>query len=381
MYISDNAYRNPECGHEVEQCVTAMDDINHGVRCTSGDLLEGAASCNDVSSLLSMVVRGRADEVRLRLAAGKPDLVNRPSASGDMLLHVAANTTHLDVIGVLLEHGAHVNRQRAGDKYAALHCAVIGGSVGAARCLLAAGADLTAANMNGNSALHLAAGIGNVELVGVLIAAGAPMERYNSNGNTPLANAVRNDHSSVVEVLLEAGANPSVLYAHKLTLLEIAMSERFPHVALQLLRHGATLPNLHFVRDWIRPEMTSGEILVFLGLVLSGNNNNTGIVETMDTSVWALQNARAELPRLPRALCTWVKTHASGPLQLNLLCRHRLRRLLLRSHPGALGAAIHRLLLPAPMTNFLLLADLDFIKTPVRISIQTGLKLVIELEP
>ena len=365
-----------------------MDDTNNGVKTllyllrlrlqnTNGGLQEviqklvdeGSLFTEDnggvgVSLLHSVIAKGYASDVRLLLdqSGDLAGLINCSNHCGNSPLHVAANTEYLEVVDILLERKAEVNKQRTLDKYTPLHIAALGGKTATAKRLLEKGADVSMWNLYGNRPLHLAAGMGHCELLRVLLAAGAALEDKNSIGNTPLANAARNDQEQVVELLLSRGADPNVLYAKQLALLEVMMKEQLPYVALQLLRYGASLPNYSAVKSWLqsrRPKMLEREMLVFLAILLSGNDPL--IITDM------LRDARSKLVRYPKPLRTWLDKNANGPCQLKFICRQRIRHHLLTKYKTAFGEMLQTLPLPGPMKEFLLLSDLSFIKKPMRI--------------
>lgn len=69
------------------------------------------------------------------------------------------------------------------------------------------GADVDAANENGDTLLMLAAYHGHADLVRGLIARGAALDRANPMGLVPLAGAVFKRHDAVVAALMAAGAD------------------------------------------------------------------------------------------------------------------------------------------------------------------------------
>ena len=146
-----------------------------------------------------------------------------------------------------------------------LHYAVDGGSVAAARLLLASGAD---ARTPGGRLLTSAASQGSIELVRLLLDQGAEAARAEALGplhtdrriagllvargfdlnvpirgqETPLTMACRADkgeHPAVVAALLELGADPNATNARGRTPLAVATSARFDETVALLRAAGA----------------------------------------------------------------------------------------------------------------------------------------------
>jgi ankyrin repeat protein len=77
------------------------------------------------------------------------------------------------------------------------------------RTLLAARADVNAAQADGMTALHWAAYQDDVDLAKMLVRAGANVKAANRYGVTPLSLACTNGNAAMVELLLKAGADPN----------------------------------------------------------------------------------------------------------------------------------------------------------------------------
>jgi ankyrin repeat protein len=77
------------------------------------------------------------------------------------------------------------------------------------RTLLAARADVNAAQADGMTALHWAAFQDDVDLAKMLVRAGANVKAANRYGVTPLSLACTNGNAAMVEMLLKAGADPN----------------------------------------------------------------------------------------------------------------------------------------------------------------------------
>lgn len=79
-----------------------------------------------------------------------------------------------------------------------------------ARTLIAAGAEIDAADARGRTALHYAAEAGSEATVALLLLAGADVERPDGQGDTALHLAVAKGFDPAARALLEAGADPNV---------------------------------------------------------------------------------------------------------------------------------------------------------------------------
>jgi len=120
---------------------------------------------------------GRAEIARLLLAHGA-----RPSPSS---LHAALHPKNLEVVSLLLSHGADVNSTRGGET--PLICAAARGpSLDALKLLLTAGAKVNAKNKSGQTALHRAAASGDAEMARALLCAGADVNAKDDRAQTPL---------------------------------------------------------------------------------------------------------------------------------------------------------------------------------------------------
>ncbi len=118
------------------------------------------------------------------------------------------------------------------------------GDRAAVRSLLAAGADVNAAQGDGATALHWAAYRDDAEATAALIHAEADVHRQNHYGVTPLALASRNGSATVIAQLLAAGTDPNdprqAVRAGETPLLLAARSGQVDAVAV-LANAGADL--------------------------------------------------------------------------------------------------------------------------------------------
>lgn len=128
-------------------------------------------------------MRGYAGIAKVLIAHGAD--VNAPSIASGLTPLMAATSIlkSVDIINVLLEHGAKVN-DSAKKGMTALLMAAAFGNVPAIDTLLAHGADAKATDGHGWTALMAAAGHGHPEAVADLVGHGADVAAKSNDGKT-----------------------------------------------------------------------------------------------------------------------------------------------------------------------------------------------------
>ncbi|KAJ2699059.1 hypothetical protein FB645_005439 [Coemansia sp. IMI 203386] len=138
-----------------------------------------------------------------------------------------AATSHVQLVGVLLDHGADPNA--LGGKPLVFACSR--NSPRTAALLAARGADVRA---NEDEPLRLAAERGFLPIVRLLLQGGADVHVM---GELPLLNAARGGHLDVVRALLAAGADAASVGGTRA--LVAAARGDWPLVVAELIAHGA----------------------------------------------------------------------------------------------------------------------------------------------
>ena len=141
------------------------------------------------------------------LALKHPQDVNSPSFYDESTpLNLASRNGHVEVVRLLVEHGADATTQ---DElgWTPLHWASAAGSVEVTRILIENGADVTAQDEDGLTPLHRASKSGCVDLARLLVEHGADASARTKDGSTPLHNAAESGNAEVAHFLVEHGAD------------------------------------------------------------------------------------------------------------------------------------------------------------------------------
>ena len=141
--------------------------------------------------LIAAIIRGRLEIVRIMIPYVS-DINTHLDQDGYTALHVAARTTHVDIVNLLITAGADVNIEVKG----------------------------------GITPLHEAAthSTSNVHVVAALIQSGAKVDQQSSRGLTPLHLAADSHAHEIAKHLLESGANPNATTGSGVTPLHLAVS-------------------------------------------------------------------------------------------------------------------------------------------------------------
>jgi hypothetical protein len=119
--------------------------------------------------------------------------------------HVAAAEGYADIVSLLLEHGADVDR-RGLSSQTPLHSAAWTGKVDAGKCLLDHGADINVQGDGKITPLFFAVIRGHVEFARMLLERGAAIDGRNVTNTSPLHWAAQGGKIQVVQLLLDNGA-------------------------------------------------------------------------------------------------------------------------------------------------------------------------------
>ena len=185
-----------------------------------------APSNTGVTPLMSACAGGSVAVVNYMLThtGGNPDIdINSQTSDGRTALHIAIKTQFLDMIALLIQHGADVNSQNSNGS-TPLHIAAQHKSSDEIELLIQHGADVNSQNSNGLTPLHIAAQHKSSDEIELLIQHGADVNSQNSNGSTPLHIAAQHKSSDEIELLIQHGADVNSQNSNGWTPLHIAAS-------------------------------------------------------------------------------------------------------------------------------------------------------------
>lgn len=204
-----------------------------------GEPTSKSSSANDTRTLANEPLVARIenpDVLAVLLDAGFDPNAGHGQALSNACLH-----DHLDIVGVLLRHGANPDQgvDDHGDPDFPLLQAVTHGNAEIVKVLLMAHADAHVANPQSDSALMKSARQGNPKVVHYLLDAGVDPNESDSNGDTPLIVASRYGYVDNVGYLVAAGANTNAKNKAGVTALLEAATVGSPTVVSILLAKGA----------------------------------------------------------------------------------------------------------------------------------------------
>ncbi|KAJ8935953.1 hypothetical protein NQ314_012575 [Rhamnusium bicolor] len=156
------------------------------------------------TSLVEACTDGDVGTVRKLLTEGRS--VHETSEEGESLLSLACSAGYFELAQVLLAMHANVEDRGIKGECTPLMEAASAGHLDIVRLLVAHGADVNAQSTSGNTPLMYGCAGGHTEVVKFLLENGANVEDHNENGHTPLMEAASAGHVGLAKILLMHGA-------------------------------------------------------------------------------------------------------------------------------------------------------------------------------
>lgn len=162
--------------------------------------------------LIEAVLRRDAADIRRLIAAGaSPDGAGEGGATREIPMIVAIKTWDLETVKTLLDSGAAADTKDALGINALMEAVTHEAGLDIVRGLIAAGADVNAADQIGETPMSKAAAAGNIRALEELFAQGARLEARDAEGQQlPLRCAARMDRQNCALFLLERMAEASL---------------------------------------------------------------------------------------------------------------------------------------------------------------------------
>ena len=196
-----------------------------------------------LEKLVVAVLNSDFEAARAAIASGAD--VNGISVEGMYPLHYAVNSEMPRMVRFLIENKADVNARETEGGYTPLHLVcrknfdMAKNRLEIAVILIAAGANINAADESGATSLHMAVTGGLEELSRLLIEYGADVNvRTGYHKLTPLHQASSGGHLSIIKLLLEKGADINATGAADWTPLHAAKNKE---TAELLVNNGANV--------------------------------------------------------------------------------------------------------------------------------------------
>jgi ankyrin repeat protein len=209
-------------------------------------------------NIFDAVQAGHIEQIKTLLTAN-PDAARATNALKRSVLAPAADLGDVNIVELLLDHGAPVNGQ-PGDEDSPLLAAMSGNRTNIVRLLVERGADVNATGASGLAPLHNAAIYGSTDVAQFLIEDKADINVRVSSGNrpqpfgpplgaTPLHLAVLVGETNMIDLLLKSGADVNAVNRSGQTPLDAIMSGgrggQWPRMGLRRNRPRQDVPGGH----------------------------------------------------------------------------------------------------------------------------------------
>lgn len=161
-------------------------------------------SGDSVEELVRAAANG--DVTRCKDVLKRPDANVNGMFASHTALQAASQNGHLEVIKVMLEHGADIELEdKDGDR--AVHHASFGDEPGVIELLASLSVDLNARNKRRQTPLHIAVNKGHIGVVKTLLDHGCHPSLQDSEGDTPLHDAISKKRDDILSILLDHSAD------------------------------------------------------------------------------------------------------------------------------------------------------------------------------
>jgi ankyrin repeat protein len=265
------------------------DLVEHLIITRPGDI-NARGGCHD-TPLQAAVIKGYVDIIRLLLEHGADMATLNDEDFGP--LHEASRRGRLDVIGLLLDHRADVDSRNFLGR-TPLFIASQEGELEVARVLLQRGAAVNSFDYNGNRPLTTASKCGHLDVVRLLLQNGATVDQGS------LEFASENGHLDVVRLLLQNGATATGV-PHCMHRNTLALASKNGHLdVVHLLLQNGTAVDVHCSGGWTSLILASQSGHLDVVRLLLGNGATVDFRQNdgWTSLMFASQNGHVDVVRL-----------------------------------------------------------------------------------
>ena len=175
--------------------------LQFAVYCRNKEVVDAVLPFHDAINVYEACSLGMKDKVRRELEKN-PALLNSHAPDGFTALGLACFFNHPDLVAWLLGKGADPNLPASNSFHVApIHSACSVGSIDIVAMLIRHGADVNAKQQQDYTPLHQAAHAGRVDICELLLKNGADRNARTSGGQTPLDMAKEKDSKETVSLL------------------------------------------------------------------------------------------------------------------------------------------------------------------------------------
>eukprot|EP00111_Clytia_hemisphaerica_P006560 TCONS_00019008-protein len=165
----------------------------------------------------------------------KPDAIHK-TKNGNAPLHLAAQMEYSDVMEILIQNGANVNKQNSIGR-TALHISCAQGHYDGVLVLRDHDADPSIACILGDNALHEASKNGNIRIIKFLFNADFNINTQNKQNWSALHKAAFARKHDAVEVLIQEGIDPFLKTSKNKTAYQITMELTCFDMAIEIEKY------------------------------------------------------------------------------------------------------------------------------------------------
>jgi len=220
--------------YALRSCVIATLLLLFISSCRRNDDMFMAIGNNDVSMVGAVIAKDSK-------SVNRPD--SRKEMRGMMPLHYAAWKGNVEIVKLLLDHGADLHATIV--EQSVIHFAARSGNVEVISILLDKGADVNAKGFMEATPLMYAAARSDLIMARFLLERGADIQQKDIQGFTALYNAVENGSPEIIDFLISRGANVNEIsktsYGYETPLYHAMLRGRIDNAILLVTKYNANV--------------------------------------------------------------------------------------------------------------------------------------------